>query len=169
MGELKWLDGYSGQTTEELIALEGEYRTDSLVLAFEQVLQEKAERVGSDGLTEEEHIVLAIEALEREVNNGGYDQLFFNSSNQYTHLFVSALRRIGCSDTADLTQQAIDTLGIEGPITVEAIERVMEDEDEEREERLCECDERYYEVAGDLSGPLFDFIKSNSTKITVKG
>jgi hypothetical protein len=38
MYDLKWLEGYSGQTTEELIALEGEYRIDSLVLAFEQAL-----------------------------------------------------------------------------------------------------------------------------------
>ena len=72
MSELKWLDGYSGQTTEELVALEGEYRTDSLVLAFEQALDQRVEHVGQEGLTEEERIVLAIEALEREVNNGGY-------------------------------------------------------------------------------------------------
>ncbi len=32
----KFLKAYSGQTTEQLIALDGEYRVDSLVLAFEQ-------------------------------------------------------------------------------------------------------------------------------------
>ena len=59
MGGTNWLDGYSGQTTDELIALEGEYRTDSLVLAFEQALMAK------DELTDEEKVVLAVEALER--------------------------------------------------------------------------------------------------------
>jgi len=29
MPELQWLDGYSGQTVDELIALEGKYRIDS--------------------------------------------------------------------------------------------------------------------------------------------
>ena len=33
----KWLDGYSGQSAEQLLSLEGQYRTDSLILAFEQM------------------------------------------------------------------------------------------------------------------------------------
>lgn len=169
MSELKWLERYSGQTTEELVALEGEYRTDSLVLAFEQALDQRAENVGKEGLTDEERIVLAIEALEREVNNGGYDQLFINLSKEYTTLFVEALKRIGCTETAELTQQAIDILGIKGPITIDAIDSVMEEENEERDKRLSECDDRYYKVAGDLAGPLLEFIKINSSKITLNG
>jgi len=168
MNELKWLDEYSGQTTDELIALEGEHRTDSLVLAFEQALDQKADRVGKAGLSEEELVVLAVEALEREVNNGGYDQFFINSSNEYASIVVDALNRIGCTETAKLTKEAIDILGIEGPITVEAIDRVMEKENEERDEKLGECDDRYYEMAGDLAGPLLEFIKSNKDKITLK-
>jgi hypothetical protein len=139
-----------------------------LVLAFEQALDQKAERIGQEGLAEDERVVLAVEALEREVNNGGYNQLFINSSKEYTPIFVAALNRIGCTETAELTQQAIDFLGIKGPVTVEAIDRVMEDENDERDERLGECDDRYYEVAGDLAGSLLEFIKTNRDKITLK-
>src|SRR5439155_6192926 len=67
----KWLNGYSDQSVEQLLSLEGEYRTDSLVLAFEEAINQKAQREGMQSLTEEERIVLAVEALEREVNNGG--------------------------------------------------------------------------------------------------
>jgi len=116
---LKWFDAYAGQTTDELLALEGEYRTDSLVLAFEQALQAKESRVGSRRLTDEEGVVLAVEALEREVNNGGYGQLFVNSSKEYAPVFVSALNRIGCPEVAKLTQQAINVLEIDGPITAQ--------------------------------------------------
>jgi len=168
MDKLKWLDRYSGQTTDELIALRGEYRTDSLVLAFEQALDQKVARVGQEGLTEEERVVLAIEALEREVNNGGYDQLFINSSKEYASFFVAALNRIGCTETAELTQQALDILGIEGQITVEAIDRVMEEENTERDERLAECDAQYYETAGDLAGLLLEFIENNRHKIVLE-
>ena len=31
-----WLEGYSGQSVEQLLSLQGKYRTDSLVLAFER-------------------------------------------------------------------------------------------------------------------------------------
>ncbi|MDY0094070.1 MAG: DUF4375 domain-containing protein [Candidatus Vecturithrix sp.] len=167
MSEQKWLDGYSGQTTDELIRLQGEYRTDSVVLAFEQALDQKAERMGQDSLTVEEKVVLAIEGLEREVNNGGYDQFFINSSKEYAPIVVDALDRIGCADAALLTQQAINALGIKGQITVEAIDRIMEDESTERDERLEEDNERYYEIVGDLAGPLLEFIKKNKDKITV--
>ena len=80
MSELKWLEKYSGQTTDELIALEGKFRTDSLVTAFHQAVEQKWARDGGEALSEEEIVVLAIEALECEVNNGGYDQFFINSS-----------------------------------------------------------------------------------------
>ena len=55
----KWLDACDGQTTERLLALEGEYRTDSLVLAFEQAIQNKA---NSRPISKEERYVLAVEA-----------------------------------------------------------------------------------------------------------
>ncbi len=168
MSGAEWLDEYSGQTTDELIALQGKYRTDSIVLAFEQALSQKAERVGPEGLTEEERVVLAIEALEREVNNGGYWQFFVNSSNEYASILVDALNRIGSAAAAGLTQQAIDVLGIDGPLTVEAIERAMEDESDERDDRLGECDGCYYRVVGDLAGPLLEFIKGNRDKITLQ-
>ncbi len=80
MPDLQWLDGYNGESVDELIALEGKYRTDSLVLAFEQAMDQKEARVGEDKLTAEEHVILAVEALEREVNNGGYEQFFLNAS-----------------------------------------------------------------------------------------
>jgi len=38
MAALKWLDRYSAESTDELIALENEYRLDSIVLAFEEAL-----------------------------------------------------------------------------------------------------------------------------------
>ena len=82
MVALKWLDRYSGESTDTLIALENEYRLDSIVLAFEEALDQKTARSGTDSLTAEEHVILAVEALEREVNNGGYSQFFFNSSNR---------------------------------------------------------------------------------------
>ena len=167
MTELKWLDGYSGQTTTQLIVLKEEYRSDSLVLAFEQALDQKAERVGKEALTEEERVFLAIEALEREVNNGGYDQFFTNSSNEYASIVVNSLNRIGCVEIAKLTQQAIDCLEIEGPLCVETIERAMEIENEERDEKLSQCDDQYYDIAGDLADPLLEFITINKDKINL--
>ena len=106
IGNLGWLDGYWGQSLEELLALEGKYRIDSLVLVIEEGIRQKLKRHGGQAPTDEERIVLAVEALEREVNNGGYDQFFTNSS-QFVPTIVDSLQRIGCERTAMITQRAI--------------------------------------------------------------
>jgi hypothetical protein len=113
MADLLWLDNYSGQTLDELLALTDQYRVDSLVVALEQALEKKAARPGVN-LSIEETIVLAVEALEREVNNGGFSQFFINSSCVYTPLIVDALRRIVCPVSANIAEKAIQAAGFEG-------------------------------------------------------
>jgi hypothetical protein len=167
VGDLKWLSSYSGQSTDELIALESEYRTDSLVVAFEQALDQKAVRTGVGSLTREELVILAVEAFEREVGNGGYSQFFLNSSNEYVSIIVAALMRIGCSETATLTKRAMDIVGI-GPAQVTRnYSDTTTELAPERMEELSRCDIEYVAVAGDLASPLFQFIKSERKRITL--
>jgi hypothetical protein len=168
MSGTKWLDAHTGQTTDELIALEADYRVDSLVLAFDQALAEKAVCEGLAGLTAEERVVLAVEAIEREVNNGGYDQLFTDSSKQLAPYFIDALDAIGADEVAKLTRRAIDALGIQGALTVESIDRAMDVDSEERDDSLAECDEAYYDLSCDLADPLFAYIKTNRARIALE-
>ena len=51
-------------------SLEHAYRIDSIVVAIEGALMEKPSPTAT------EQIVLAVEAMEREVNNGGFQQFF---------------------------------------------------------------------------------------------
>ena len=163
MPDLPWLDSYSGETADELLSLEGRYRTDSLVLVFEQALDQKATREGSQSLSDEERIVLAVEALEREVNNGGYEQ-FFLSSGEYAPIIVGALARIGCRRTAAITQKALDALGC-SPLTPEAIENTMLEESDDRDQALFVCDNQYFARPEDIEGHLLGFIKVNKNQI----
>ncbi len=159
-----WLNGYSGQSADELLSLEGKYRIDSLVLAFEEAIRQKAKRNGMQSLTDEERIVLAVEALEREVNNGGYDQFFVNSSREFAPIVVGALQLIGCKKTATITQRAIKALGI-SDLASEAIEAAISGDDEERLARLNRCDDSYYKATEPVAERLFSFIKANKTGI----
>lgn len=166
MSDLRWLNGYSGQTTDELIALEGSFRTDSIVLAFEQAISGKADRLGDHSLSTPERVVLAVEALEREVNNDGFDGLFRNASEHVPHLIV-ALIAIGAHDVADLTRSAIAELEIDGPLTADAITSAIDKDDEARDDRLNGYDETYYQTAGDLAFPLLSYIKANRDQINL--
>ena len=67
--------------------------------AFEQAIEQK---VSLEGRTETavERVVRAVEALEREVNNGGYSQFFINPPVESAPDIVAALRQIDCPKTA---------------------------------------------------------------------
>jgi len=166
MPDLPWLDGYSGQSTDELIALESSYRIDSLVTVFEQAIEQKAYRDGDEQLSDEERVVLAVEALEREVNNGGYSQFFINSSREYGSIIVDALRQIGCAKTADVTQKAVDIINAT-PITDEEFEDGDFADNEERDSALERCDDEYYSSQESIQDNLFAFIKANRSKIVL--
>src|SRR5690242_18047206 len=110
MPDRPWFE-YDGQSSDELFALADSHRIDSLVCAFENAIGRKARYRGAASLSQAERDCLAIEELEREVNNGGYSQFFVNSSNAHAADVVAALRRAGCPVTADITARAIAALG----------------------------------------------------------
>ena len=53
-----------------------------------------------------ELIVELIGSLESEINNGGFDQFFFNSAGDKTAETIAALEAIGASHTAGLVRNA---------------------------------------------------------------
>ena len=163
MSDLPFLQKYSGQTVEQLLSLEGAYRIDSLVLIFEEALLKKAFHEGDRALTAEELVILAIEALEREVNNGGYELFFESYTREYAPIIVQALISIGCPKKAEITQRAIDALHLP-TLSVEAIEAALAG-DNVSEEGLNECDRSYYQAPEDIAGHLFAFIKKNKNSI----
>ncbi|MFV8358238.1 DMP19 family protein [Flavobacterium sp. XS1P32] len=50
--------------------------------------------------------IYMIWALESEVNNGGYNQFYFNSSGQFYKYLPDALKLVGAHKFSDLTKQA---------------------------------------------------------------
>lgn len=160
----KFLESYKGETTDQLLEMEGEYRIDSLVLAFEQAIQGK----GSQGpIAPQERYVLAVEGLEREVNNGGYSQFFTNSSHEFVDVIEQALLAIGCPKTAAITRDAISALGIAGPVSGDKAEQVVLAEDQAVLDALSACDQRYYDNDEAIADRLFAWIKENRAIVRV--
>jgi hypothetical protein len=162
----------AGKTVDELLAISNGNEIDFLI-SIEMAIQQKSERVGADELSEEEIIVLAVEALEREVNNGGYSQFFVNSSREYTPIIVHALLRIGCTETAEITKRAIEVAGFQGlapQVLAKALDAYSETENTEAkdaiDDELDECDQLYYRAGVEnIGGKLIDFVKANKNAI----
>lgn len=159
-----FLHSYKGESTDELIAYEDKYRIDSLVLAFEQAIDQKR---SSSAISKEESYILAIEALEREVNNGGYHQFFLNTS-EFSPIVVDALLEVGCLKTATITQKAISALKIQGILTVDKVDAAIDKfECEELAPELGPCDDAFFQYEDDIATMLFEWIKRNRAKIRI--
>lgn len=53
-----------------------------------------------------QEVVALVDILEMEVNNGGFDQFFFNSSGDRTADTIEALEAIGAQHTASIVKSA---------------------------------------------------------------
>jgi len=160
-GEKKFLESYGGQTVDGLIALESGYRLDSLVLAFEQALYRKREK---HPLSQAELDILAVESMEREVNNGGYHQFFLNTS-EFGSILPAALQRIGCPVAAKISSDALAYLALEGDATAEAIDAALVRLGDPAVDDLQKMDQRYYNNPEPIADRLFAYIKANKAQI----
>jgi Domain of unknown function (DUF4375) len=162
----KFLSGYSGQSVDELLALYPEYRIDSIVLAFEEALGRSVHDRELGALNDVGITVLAIEALEREVNNGGHHQFFLNTPEYAEHV-VTALQRIGCARTAAVAQRAIDLLGLAGPVTTSRVEDAIQQDSAGRliEILIEQCDAPYFDEPEAIADQLFAYVAANRARV----
>ena len=158
-----FLDRYSGQTLQQLIAMKSSHRIDSLVLAVEQALLHKPDTA----LTEPERVVIAVEAMEREVNNGGYGQFFLNSPRESTEFLVRALELIGCPKVAAISSDAIAILKLPTGFDSNTVERVASELSDEALGKLGECDSRYYANDESIDERLFAYVERHQDEIRI--
>jgi hypothetical protein len=166
MEDLEFLDGYEGQTLDELLAMKSTHSVDSLILAIEMALTEKGKALEWE-LCEPEWVVLAVEAIEREVHSGGYLQFFSNSSRAYTGIADSALDLIGCPNVASITRDAISVLQLPDEFGMDDVAAALEERRNEITEALEDCDRRFFENEESIAECLLTFIDANKDEIQI--
>jgi len=162
---LPWLE-YSGQTTAQILAAKGSHRIDSLLCGLEEGILFRQAKNGKRRTTAVERIFLAVMALDREVNNGGYHQFFSNSTSEYAPAIVAALRKVGCEATAALTAKALAVLALDR-VTAQAVRGAILQRDARRDRKLAACDRRYYQL-DEIESRLFAFADAHASEIDLK-
>jgi hypothetical protein len=163
--KIPWLE-YAGQDTAQILACKRTHRIDSLLCALEQAIELRQSRIPDVATTPEEHTFLAIMALQREVNNGGYHQFFGNSSCKYALTVVPALERIGCEATAALTRRAIDALNLH-PLNLKSIEDSIFKPSPERDQALDALDKQFYKIL-EIEPRLLTFVESRQQEFALQ-
>jgi hypothetical protein len=87
---------------------------DELDSRFEAALA-KYDGGNFDLLPETDKILVALWGIEAEVNNGGFDQFYFNSAGDQAFFTPHALRVIGARSMAEIASRANAVFGPGGP------------------------------------------------------
>jgi hypothetical protein len=79
----------------------------SMIIELSYGLSDKISRSGYEGLSHPEKVLNSVFWLDAEINNGGFDQFFYNSSGNHANETAAALEEIGAGHTAELVRKAI--------------------------------------------------------------
>lgn len=85
-------------------------------------------------LNDAERIVYPLIKIEPEVNNGGFDQFFFNTSDLFNDEIIASARAVGADKTADLLKRALE------------LKSSDLSEDDLMDALNTECDEPFYKL-----------------------
>jgi hypothetical protein len=116
-------------------------------------------------LTEEQKQFYYNQCLEREVNNGGFNQYFFNSSGDFSHRTILSLQTIGANKTADILQKAIDQFP-NGNVPIDRTERqeIVAQIQETANPIWEELDQNFFTYEDDLNTLNIEFVRKNKDK-----
>lgn len=156
----KKLDGANNQDAEE---------TYQLIIAQDNYISELSNYGANiEELSEAQKIFYFNQNLEREVNNGGFRQYFYNSSGDFSHETINALKEIGATKTASILQKAIDQFPNklvpsnreERINTIKKIEDIASN-------IWNELENDFYNYEDDLNALNYEFIKKNKKHFNI--
>jgi hypothetical protein len=120
-------------------------------------------KLGYEHLTQPQKVFLCIWGLEAEVNNGGFDQFYFNGQGNHAVDIVTSLQAIGAMHTAGLVKATNDLFGPSGP----SVDRYKRQEQlfglsVEATKKMAASDEEFYKYKDNLEELLEAYVIKHS-------
>ena len=100
-----------GSTYKDVLAYKDGAEPYKLLSNLSAIVMYKEQDNGIESLTQEERIVYAIGGMLTEVNNGGFNQFFFNSSGELAYDLVPALHAVGSIRFKEIAEKAVEIFG----------------------------------------------------------
>ena len=137
----------------------------AFAIALSNLVFPRWDRDGFDSLTPAEQVIYCVDALEREVNNGGFLQFFDNSSGDTSFQTVSALEAIGAQQAANIVRRAIEAFP-GGKPSADREERVaqLNEFGEVIEDVWLEIDQEFYAYPDNLATSLRRYTEANRSQ-----
>ena len=117
-------------------------------------------------LNEHQKVFFLNQQLEREINNGGFNQYFFNSSGEYANETINSLVQIGANITAGILREAIQQFPDDKVPADEYERRQIISEIEKKANSVWnQLDDRFYKYDDDLNELNFNYLTKHKDSI----
>lgn len=126
------------------------------------ILLDKNQRLGLKSFSIPERNVFAIQCMTQEVNNGGFEQFFYNDSGQLAFDLVPALEAIGSVEALTIAQQAVERFGKPRSLSSSARAKQISKVTNDGEESVWnDLDSSYYGLDENVESLTIDYIKKH--------
>ena len=113
-------------------------------------------------LTPPQRTFVRVWAVICEVNNGGFNQYFFNSYSAHAGQAANSFREIGADVAAGIVERACNAFGPTGPSADHKIRQTRLDEiDPNRGTFLRREDDEFIAQSDDIDRKLFEYVTAN--------
>ena len=120
------------------------------------------EKHGFECIREPERVMATIWAVEAEVNNGGFDQLFYNSAGDISFYASIALKSIGADSMARIAEEALSIFGSTGaPRDCRERQEILISFGEKYEDKLEALDLEFTEYPDDVQELMEAYVEIN--------
>lgn len=106
-----------------------------------------------ENLNEVEKNIMILNDLDGEVNNGGFDQFFFNTRGQYNDSLIKALTDVNAPETAAICAKALDIIS----------RGLLKDQESELLDK--ECDTPFFDKSENLTSLIANYARKNKDSL----
>jgi hypothetical protein len=142
-------------------ALDVADETDAFLQITDVIFGREAE-LGFADLTKAEKTVYCIDCLSREMENGGFGQLFHHDSGALCINMLEALEQIRAKNTGEVVQKMVNFFP-NGEIPIGEDERInaFDQLASELVDEIAECDDRFHDAGENLIELTLKFVAKN--------
>ncbi len=135
--------------------------TDAFLQITDVIFDREAE-IGYAELTAAEKTVFCIDSLSREMENGGFGQLFHHDTGALSLDILEALAQIRAKNTLAVVQQVVN-LFPNGHVPTDEDERIdaFDQLSSELVDEIAECDDRFHDAGENLVELTLKFVTKN--------
>ncbi len=153
-----------GETVDVVMEHRGDADDAHLGMNIDAILAKKVEKKGISALTQEERYVYLVQAMNREVNHGGFELFFYSAAGALAPELVLALEALDLPINQAIAGQALSCFGTPSSWGDEDRRRHLDRMTQGGANLWQQLDEAFYEFPEMIEEKVLDYIAAHADR-----